>query len=79
MWSMWTAPSDYDYDASLVGDMDEEEEIERCTDCGARWDGGEECEEWCAIRPSAEPALTAFFEIEQLPDASLEEKARARE
>ena len=46
MWSMWNAPSDGDYYDSLGVDCDEDE-AEICEDCGARWDRGEACEEWC--------------------------------
>jgi hypothetical protein len=63
MWSMWTAPSDLDYYASFGGEPDDEE-FERCSECGARWDAGQECEPWCANQPASEPAPTAFFEIQ---------------
>jgi hypothetical protein len=65
MWSMWTAPSDLDYYASFGGEPDDEE-FERCSECGARWDAGQECEPWCANQPASEPAPTAFFEIQPI-------------
>jgi hypothetical protein len=47
MWSMWNAPSDRDYYDPFGADCDKDEP-EICGDCGARWDRGEACEEWCA-------------------------------
>ena len=53
MW--WNAPSDRDYCDPLGLDCDEDE-AEICEDCGARWDVGEACEEWCETnRPVPEP------------------------
>jgi hypothetical protein len=53
MWSIRNAPSDRDYYESF-GAYCDEDEWEICVDCGARWDRGEACEEWCATN-RAEP------------------------
>jgi hypothetical protein len=77
MWSMWTAPSDLDYYASIGGEPNDEG-FECCCECGACWDAGAECEAWCAAnQPASEPAPTAFFEIKPL-EASLVAEAEAK-
>ena len=64
MWSMWNAPSDRDYYDQLGVDCDQDEP-EICEDCGARWDRGEACEEWCATnRAEPEPAPSSCLAVE---------------
>ena len=65
MWSMWNAPSDRDYYDSLGADCDEDEP-DICGGCGARWDLGEACEEWCATnRAEPEPAPVGCLTVEE--------------
>jgi hypothetical protein len=59
MYSMWNAPSDRDYYASLDGGSGypDADDVERCWCCGARWESGDACEEWCETNQAAlEPA-----------------------
>jgi hypothetical protein len=65
MWSMWNAPSDCDYYDSLGVDCDQDEP-KICEDCGARWDRGEACEQWCATnRAEPEPASASCLAVEE--------------
>ena len=65
MWSMWNAPSDRDYYDSLGADCDEDEP-DICGDCGARWDRGEACEDWCATnRAEPEPVPVSRLAVEE--------------
>ena len=62
MW--WNAPSDRDYCDPFGAYCDEEAEI--CGDCGARWDRGEACEDWCAMnRPVPEPVPVSCLAVEE--------------
>ena len=68
MWSMWNAPSDLDYYDSF-GAYCDEDEADICGDCGARWDRGEACEEWCATNwaePEPVPASWPAVEEEEV-------------
>jgi len=65
MWSMWNAPSDLDYYDSF-GAFCDEDEAEICEDCGARWNLGEACEEWCETnRPVPEPIRVSSPAVER--------------
>jgi len=63
--SMWNAPSDRDY-YDPFGAYCDEHEAEVCVDCGARWDSGEVCENWCEInRPVPEPVPASWPAVEE--------------
>jgi hypothetical protein len=65
MWSMWNAPSDRDYYNWWSADCDEDEP-DICGGCGARWDLGETCEEWCATnRAEPEPVPITRLGVEE--------------
>ena len=65
MWSMWNAPSYRDY-CDPFGAYCEEDEPEICEDCGACWDRGEACEDWCETnRPEAEPVPVSCLAVEE--------------
>ena len=69
MWSMWNAPSDRDYYDQLGVDCDQDEP-EICEDCGARWDRGVACEEWCQTnRAEPEPVAVSGLAVEQVIEA----------
>jgi hypothetical protein len=62
--SMWNAPSDRDYNDPF-GAYDEEDKADICGDCGAWWDLGEACEEWCETnQPVQGPSSLAVEEQE---------------
>ena len=65
MWSMWNAPSDRDYYDPFGADCNEDEG-EICVDCGARWDRGEACEDWCETNRSVpEPVPVTSLAVEE--------------
>lgn len=71
MYSMWSAPSDRDYCVSLDAGSEypNADDTEICRCCGARWDSGEACEEWCVTNQAAlelAPDLPLVIEEEAL-------------
>ena len=70
---MWNATSDRDYYDPLGLDCDLDEP-EICEDCGARWDRGEACEDWCETnRPVPEPVPVSCLAVDEQEGNSFEE------
>jgi hypothetical protein len=67
---MWNTPSDRDcYDPLGLDCDDGEPEI--CGDCGARWDRGEACEDWCETnRPVPESVAVSEQEVNLFEEAA---------